>query len=198
VPSPNARTPGKARRGKALAGTTGTDGLFLLERQWCQVRQALEGLSCAERWHGGLPVLLLERCWLRLSQVAVADLATHLPPDCSLDAPELHRYRELLAEGLPSWEAQRLCWEDFGAEACREALRLYWAAQERGTQGWTLETYLDLLKEYRRRFELPGSRRLPLLVLARRQSPVHGDGHRLIWLGPDGTGVRPPMRHTCP
>ena len=198
MPSSNARPPGKARRGKALPGTATHDGLFLLERQWCQVRQALEELSASERWHGGLPVLLLERCWLRLSRVAVADLATHLPPDCSHDAPELRRYRELMAGGLPSWEAQRLCWEEFGAEACRDALRLYWAAQERGTRGWTLETYLDLLKDYRRRFELPCGRCLPLLVLARRQSPAHSDRHRLIWLGPDGAGERPPMRHTCP
>ena len=174
------------------------NGLFLLERQWSQVRQAQEELNRSERWHGGLPVLLLERCWLRLSRVAVEDLANRLPPDCSQEAPELRRYRELVADGLPAWEAQRLCWEDFGADACRQALRHYWSAQERGTQGWTLETYLDLLKEYRRRFDLSGSRTLPLLVLARRQRPACRDRHRLLWLGPDGSGSRPSMRDTCP
>jgi hypothetical protein len=198
VPSPNARAD-KARRGHTRAGPpAASDGLFLLERHWHQVRQALEELRRSEQWHGGLPVLLLERCWLRLSQVAVGDLAMRLPPDCSLEAPELRRYRELLADGLPSWEAQRMCWEDFGADACREALRHYWAAQERGSQGWTLETYLDLLKEYRLRFERAGGPTLPLLVLARRPNPSCRDRHRLLWLGPDAAGARTSMRDTCP
>jgi hypothetical protein len=174
------------------------DGLFLLEEHWCRVHQAHAELRRSGAWHGGLPVLLLERCWLRLSRVAVADLASHLPPDCSQEAPELRRYRELLAAGLTAWQAERLCWEDFGPEACRQALRNFWAAQERGTRGWTLETYLDLLREYRRRFERDGARPLPLLVLARPESGSRGEDHRLLWLEPDGAGDRRSMRDTCP
>jgi hypothetical protein len=174
------------------------EGLFLLEEQWQQVRRAQDELRRSDRWHGALPVLLLERCWLRLSRVAVADLANRLPPDCSQEAPELRRYRELVAAGRPAWEAERLCWEDFGADACRQALRNFWAAQERGTQGWTLETYLDLLRDYRRRFEQEECRPLPLLVLARRQGTAPRGRHRLLWLEPDGAGARPSMRDTCP
>ncbi len=188
--------PSDARSGAAATA----DGLFLLEKQWRQVRQAQAELRRSDRWHGGLPVLLLERCWLRLSRVAVADLAHRLPPDCSQEAPELRRYRELVAEGLSAWEAERLCWEDFGADACRQALRNFWAAQERGPQGWTLETYLDFLNQYRRRFELGEGRPrpLPLLVLARRQGPARPGRHRLLWLEPDGAGGRRSMRDTCP
>jgi hypothetical protein len=188
VPSSDARA--------GLAATV--DGLFLLQDHLLELRRAHEELRSSDHWHGGLPVLLLERCWLRLSRVSVEDLAQRLPPDCSQEAPELCRYRELVAAGRSPWEAERLCWEDFGAEACREALRKFWTAQERGTQGWTLETYLDLLQQYRQRFALEAPRPVPLLVLARRQGPLRHGRHRLLWLGPDAAEARPSMRHTCP
>ena len=184
---------------EARAGLAATvDGLFLLESRGLELRRAHDALREAGHWHGGLPVLLLERCWLRLSRVSVEHLAQRLPPDCSQEAPELRRYRELVAAGCSAWEAERLCWEDFGADACREALRKFWAAQERGTQGWTLETYLDLLQQYRQRFALDDPRPVPLLVLARRESPGRRDRHRLLWLGPGAAGGRPSMRDTCP
>lgn len=174
------------------------EDLFLLDQHRRQLRQAQAELDRSERWHGGLPVLLLERCWLRLQGVTVETLAQRLPPDCSQAAPELCRYRELLAAGLSAWEAERSCWEDFGAQACREALRRFWAAQERGTQGWTLETYLELLHQYRRRFHQETPRSVPLLVLARRDAGSRLERHRLLWLGPEAARERPPMRDTCP
>ncbi|MCP9899229.1 hypothetical protein KBZ12_00830 [Cyanobium sp. Cruz CV13-4-11] len=186
--------PSDARAG--LAATV--DGLFLLADHLQELRHALEELGSCDHWHGGLPVLLLERCWLRLSRVSVEHLAQRLPPDCSQEAPELCRYRELVAAGLSGWEAERVCWEDYGAEACREALRKYWSAQERGTQGWTLETYLDLLQQYRQRFALERPRPVPLLVLARREGAACLGRHRLLWLGPEAAGGRPSMRDTCP
>ncbi|MEA5390398.1 hypothetical protein VB738_03890 [Cyanobium gracile UHCC 0139] len=183
----------------ARSGPAATvDGLFLLDPHREELRRALRELEASDHWHGGLPVLLLERCWLRLSRVPVEHLARRLPPDCSQEAPELRRYRELLAAGRPAWEAQRICWEDFGADACREALRKFWDAQERGTQGWTLETYLDLLQQYRRRFDTGGPRPVPLLVLARRDGSAQRGRHRLLWLGPDAAAGRTSMRDTCP
>lgn len=174
------------------------DGLFLLDHHRQELVLALRELERSDRWHGGLPVLLLERCWLRLSRVAVEQLAERLPPDCSQEAPELRRYRELVAAGHPSWEAERLCWDEFGAEACREALRKFWTAQERCTLGWTLETYLELLQQYRARFAAGGPRPVPLLVLARRHGEARRGRHRLLWLGPDAAAGRPSMRDTCP
>jgi hypothetical protein len=194
VPSSDARDGNAATPGQVVT----QDGLFLLEPHLEELRRALQELEGSDHWHGGLPVLLLERCWLRLSRVAVEHLASRLPPDCSQEAPELRRYRELVAAGRPAWEAERLCWEDFGADACREALRKFWAAQERGTQGWTLETYLDLLQQYRRRFAAGGPRPVPLLVLARRDGRARRGRHRLLWLGPDAAAGRTSMRDTCP
>ena len=88
------------------AGRAATlDGLFLLEDQLLELRRAHWEVHRSDHWHGGLPVLLLERCWLRLSRVSVEHLAQRLPPDCSQEAPELCLYRELVAAGRSPWEA---------------------------------------------------------------------------------------------
>lgn len=165
-------------------------------RQREQVRRRCAELRTAAQWHGGLPVLLLERCWLRLETVAIEQLAQRLPPDGSWDAPELVHYRSLLRQGHPPAVAEQLCWLEFGPEACHEAQRRLWKAQEEGRQAWTLQRYLDLLQDYRRRFARPDTRALPLLVLARAGEPG-SDAHSLHWLSVDrGDPVRP-MRHTC-
>lgn len=161
-------------------------------------RQLLQGwmaeLGQAREWSGSLPVALLERCWLRLRAIPVAELALALPPDASAAAPELERYRELVGAGLSAWSAQMHCWQEFGAASCQQAQRRFWQCQERGNHGWTLADYADLVDRYRRSVEGAGAegsgRRLPLLVLAR---PASGEAHQLHWLEPLGS----PMRHTC-
>ncbi len=145
-------------------------------------------------------MLLLDRCWLRLTVVTVAALPSRLPPDASGEAPELARYQELRRDGLGSWEAQQRCWEEFGTEACRQAQVRFWRAQERGNRGWTLERYLALRSEYRFRWESPRPRALPMLVLARSglsTSGNDGEDHRLLWLCPGADGNGGTMRHTC-
>ena len=142
-------------------------------------------------WHGQLPVLVLERCWLQLRVVPVQELATQVPPDSSGDAPELSRFRQLREQGLDSLAAQEQCWQEFGRAACSEALRRFWRAQEQGNHGWTLERYLQLLDHYRQSIERPGAKPLPLLVLARAGS---GDSHQLQWYWPNV----PSVGHTCP
>jgi hypothetical protein len=148
-------------------------------------------------WDGRLPVLVLDRCWLRLSCLPVEELARHLPPDGSREAPELERYRQLLRDGHPPWQAEQLCWQEFGARACREALRRYWRCLDGGNRGWTLRRYLELLSAYRRRFERERPRPLPLLVLARAAEDPRRARHRLLWLRPGGAGAATAMRHTC-
>ncbi len=164
----------------------------------CQ-RQQLNGWIAELRqgpgWSGHLPVALLERCWLRLRAIPVAELALELPPDASAAAPELERYRQLLGAGLPAWSAQMHCWQEFGAASCQQAQRRFWQRQEQGNHGWTLARYVALIEAYRRSVESPDlggtPRRLPLLVLAR---PASREAHQLHWLEPLGS----PMRHTCP
>ena len=151
----------------------------------------LEQLQHERSWDGARPVLLLNRCWLQLEPVPVAELSRRLPPDCSAEAPELRRYRELLEQGASDLKAQECCWQEFGRSACAEALRRFWREQERGNRGWTLAAYLALVRDYRRQLEQAGPTPMPLLVLARPDSP---EPHQLLWCWP----VPPFMRHTCP
>ena len=164
---------------------------FLPDRPKGQLELLLESQQQQRHWHGQLPVVLLDRCWLRLQVLPVEQLCSVLPPDSSGDAPELVRFRELLRQGMSSLEAQDQCWQDFGREPCSEALRRFWAAQERGNRGWTLQVYLDWLQRYRLGIEGEGPKPLPLVVLAR---PDGREAHQLVWHWP----VSQPMRHTCP
>ena len=161
------------------------------------MERRLEELAAAPAWHGDLPVLLLERCWLRLSCLGVELLLERLPPDGSRDAPELRRWRELTADGFSAHAAQQQCWQEFGSEACQAALHRFWRVQERGDHGWTHDSYLRLMSEYRRRFDLSGPRSLPLLVLARADDQHRHEPHRLHWLTATPGESEGPMRHTC-
>lgn len=164
--------------------------LLPLERHRQQAGAQLTVVRAAQRFDGALPVLVLDRCWLRLEVVAVKDLAGQLPPDASAEAPELVRFRQLRDEGIGALGAEQRCWDEFGRQACQGALRRFWRAQDRGNNGWTLERYLAFLRSYRQTFETPAGSALPLIVLAR---PGDGRTHRLHWLGQAST----PMRHTC-
>lgn len=163
---------------------------WLTPGQRQQLHGCLEELGRAPGWSGALPVVLLERCWLRLRRLTVAELACRLPPDAAAEAPELARYRELVAGGLSGWAAELRCWDEFGASSCQAAQRRLWQRQEQGNHGWTLERYGDLVRTYRHSVETAGPRRLPLLVLARPDSP---EPHQLHWLSAKGVS----MRHTC-
>lgn len=155
-----------------------------------QADTLLEQQQLQTRWHNDLPVLLLDRCWLQLQPVPVAELAQVLPPDSSAEAPELVRFRELRQQGLQHLEAQELCWQEFGRESCSEALRRFWHAQERGNHGWTFSAYLHLLERYRHLLLGEGPSPIPLLVLARSGS---AEQHRLHWCWPSSSAVG----HTC-
>jgi hypothetical protein len=162
----------------------------LTPRLQLQADQLLEEQQRQNNWHGGLPVVLLDRCWLRLQVVPVDRLAAVLPPDSSGEAPELVRFRTLINAGIPRLEAQERCWREFGREPCSSALQRFWQAQERGNHGWTLEAYLHLIERYRHHLQAEGPTPLPLLVLARGGSP---EQHRLHWCWP----LTPSIGHTC-
>lgn len=156
-------------------------------------RRQLQGwqaeLARADGWCGELPVVVHERCWLRLRAVPVGELARQWPPDCSAEAPELARYRERVHSGEDPWLAELHCWEEFGQRACQQAQHLYWQQQARNP-GWTLASYEALLVRYRQQMQRAAPRALPLLQLPRSFSP---EPHRVLWLKP----LRPSMRHTC-
>lgn len=175
----------------------GAMGLGLTDRHWQAIRRHHNQLQRGSRWDGSQPVLLLDRCWLRLTCVPVQDLARRLPPDSSQEAPELVRYRQLRAEGHAAWQAEQLCWDEYGAAACRQALLRYWQTREHGGD-WSLERYLDLIGDYRHRFHLERPRPLPLLVLARQSRQGAAAVERLQWLCPGADGSGGSMRHTCP
>lgn len=164
---------------------------LLTPRLQQQADQLLTQQQHQQRWHADLPVLLLDRCWLQLQVVPVAQLARVLPPDSSAEAPELVLYRTLRRSGIDALAAEERCWQEFGRQACSEALRRYWLAQEQGNHGWTMAAYLDLLDRYRLHLECSGPRPIPMLVLAR---PGSSEEHRLRWCWPPGS---PAMRHTC-
>jgi hypothetical protein len=153
----------------------------LTPRLQAQVDRLLVQQQQQHRWHGQLPVLLLERCWLRLQVVALADLTRLLPPDSSAEAPELVLFRTLVQQGVPRLEAQERCWQEFGREPCSQALQRFWQAQEQGNHGWTFSSYLHLLERYRQQLLAPGPTPLPLLVLARHDS---AEQHHLQWCWP--------------
>jgi hypothetical protein len=146
-----------------------------------EVDALLQTQQQQQRWHGALPVLLLDRCWLQLQRVGVEELARALPPDSTGDAPELVMFRAWRQQGLDPLQAQERIWQEFGRESCSLALRRFWQAQERGHQGWTLSAYLQLLERYRQLLEADGPTPIPLLVLAREGSAEH---HRLHWCWP--------------
>lgn len=147
--------------------------------QQAHVQQLLAEQQGQASWHGGVPVLVLERCWLRLRATPVEQLARLLPPDSTAEAPELVRFRELRQQGLSEGAAQAHCWEEFGPAACQLALRRHWQALEGPHHGWTLDAYLTFLRTYRARFAAGQERPLPLLVLGRRGSQ---EPHRIHWL----------------
>lgn len=200
--SGGARTDGPISRGPMGSPALSAQLPTLTQAQRLQADASLAFLQEVRAWNGSLPVLLLNRCWLRLTVLPIERLALELPPDLSRAAPELERYRQLMEGGWPAWQAQQQCWLEFGAEACQQALRRFWQAQEHPCHGWTLQRYLEFLTEYRHRFASQRPRPVPLLVLARPSGrpfcSATVEEHGLFWLRPDLRIDERAMRHTCP
>ena len=151
-----------------VEATTSTDPLrALTSTQLEGLGQILERLNAQPAWSWSLPVLLHERCWLRLSHVPLRNLNQVLPPDVNEDAPELASFRALVADGLDPLSAQQHCWQDFGMEDCCRALRQYWLSREQPGHDWTFQHYLELVSTYRTKVE-NGQPAIPMVVLPRR------------------------------
>ena len=142
--------------------------LPLLPRLQQQLKICQARVMDADEWHGNLPVPVLDRSWLQLEVIGVGQVLERFPADSSVHAPELIRFRSLLQQNMPADEAEQQCWDEFGPEACHLALRRFWLSQQRPTQLWSLEDYLELMGRYRDSFR-EESRVMPLLVLPRRE-----------------------------
>ena len=161
----------------------------LTELQKRGLIEVLDEVRRADGWSWQLPVLLRERCWLRLSRTPLTELHRLLPPDGRDEAPELMHYRRLLQQGMDPLVAQQSCWQDFGMEDCQRALQEFWSSRDSGIHGWTAQSYRQLVSSYRERIER-GITAVPMLVLARKSSV---ECHQLLWI----TETTPVMRHTC-
>jgi hypothetical protein len=158
--------------------------LPLLQSLQGQLQRCQQQLHHEKKWHAKLPVLLLNRCWLKLETLTVSQLLARLPVDSSAHAPELVRFRQLMNVGLAVAEAEQSCWEEFGADACHLALRRYWQEQQQPQQLWSLEEYLALMGRYRQGIEA-GLAELPLLLMPRPQDPQRLSCHWYPGLAPD-------------
>ena len=150
----------------------------LTEAQVLGLQDVLADRRAAAEWTWDFPVLLRNRCWLRLDRIPLRQLQTVLPPDGREEAPELMHYRRLLADGVNPLVAQQVCWHDFGMEDCQRALHGFWQSQECRPHGWTASRYRQLVGAYRERFER-GVMSVPMLVLARTGS---AETHQLHWI----------------
>ena len=150
----------------------------LTDRQQKGLIDVLDEVRHADVWSWQLPVLLRERCWLRLSRTSLTELHRLLPPDGRDEAPELMHYRQLLQQGMDPLLAQQSCWHEFGMEDCQRALQNYWSSRENAIHGWTAQRYRFLVSSYRERIErrIPA---VPMLVLARKNS---FECHQLLWI----------------
>lgn len=153
-----------------LAGLTTTQRLGL--------RDVLQDVGKTGAWSWELPVLLRDRCWLRLDRIRLSQLMRHLPPDGRDEAPELMHYRQLIAEGIDPLLAQQTCWQEFGMEDCQRALQAYWQGRDRTNHGWSARRYRQLVSLYRDHFER-GEATVPMLVLARRET---AEEHEIHWI----------------
>ena len=153
-----------------LEGLTGTQQLGL--------RDVLLDVRNAGGWSWDLPVLLRDRCWLRLDRIRLSQLVRQLPPDGRDEAPELFHYRKLRAEGIDPLLAEQSCWQEFGMEDCQRALHAYWASRDRNHYGWSANRYRQLVGLYRDRIN-QGMTTVPMLILARRES---AEEHQIHWI----------------
>ena len=110
----------------------------LTRRQLQGLHNLLSDVHSSLAWSWQLPVLIRQRCWLRLEMIELGNLHRWLPPDGCEEAPELCRYRELVAQGWSPLQAQEQCWQEFGDDDCRTALQRFWASQHDRKHDWTV------------------------------------------------------------
>ena len=168
----------KEQVGKEQVSSNSPPLAGLTKTQLLGLNDVLLDVRKADCWSWELPVLVRDRCWLRLDRIALSDLTRYLPPDGRDEAPELTHYRLLMAEGVDPLLAPQTCWQEFGMEDCQRALLAYWQSSAQTNHGWTASRYRQLVSRDRTRVERDITT-VPMLVLARRESEEH---HQIHWI----------------
>ena len=154
-----------------------TKSFYCSTRQRNQILMTLDSISQKD-WSYNHPVFLLDRCWLRLEEICLAQLGERLIYDNSLNSPELVKYNKHIREGTNNLLAVQKCWHEFGMQDFHRALRNHWDWKERGNNGWTFDKYLYLIKYYKTAIE-KSNILIPLIILARKDSK---ENHVLKWV----------------
>ncbi len=134
-----------------------------------------------EDWSFDLPVLLLDRPWLKLEKLSLAELFFRIPPDFSEELPEIIFYNELIKQGKTLLTAAQECWYEFGMEDFYRALRHRWTVVDCGNNGWTYKKYIALINQYQFNIE-KAINKIPLIILA---YPDSKENHKLLWIQKD-------------
>ena len=79
----------------------------LTSRQRLGLQDLLVSVETTGTWSWDLPVLIRQRCWLRLEYIRLDQLHRWLPPDARGEAPELVHYRRLRVHGMTEIEAEQ-------------------------------------------------------------------------------------------
>ena len=151
---------------------------FCLSHKHQKLTQLILNEKYNKTWSFNLPVLILDRCWLRLDKLELKDLLIRLPPDLSHEAPEMLRYQELIKEGKPLILAAQQCWDEYGIECFYLALRNRWLKEDIGNNGWTYKKYMELINTYKNNVG-KSLISIPLIILAYRDS---NDNHKVVWI----------------
>ncbi len=147
------------------------------ERHKKQIDQSLNNLK-GKVWTFNFPILLLNRCWLKLETITASELPIRLPPDNSEEAPELAKFHQLINAGENDLLALQKCWDEFGIEDFHRALRNSWDCKANGNNGWTFKKYISTIGQYRQSIAL-NQLTIPLILLGRQHSK---EDHIVQWI----------------
>ncbi len=154
-----------------------TRSYIYTQKQYQLIESSLKQLDGAT-WDFNLPVLILNRSWLRLEKIKLCDLSKRIPPDNSKEAPELVHYYQLIEKGRDPYLAVQECWWEFGMEDFHKALRNYWVNKERGNYDWTFKKYMSLTVKYKSYIER-SIISMPIIILGNKS---FNENHKIEWL----------------
>ena len=171
-----------------------TDGFDPLEgltqRQRLGLQELMAAVDQTHSWSWNMPVLIRQRCWLRLDCISLGQLNSVGSPRTLGRKPLNWCISASCAPtGCRRWRPNKPAGRNSEWTAVSRPFTATGTVAMHRRQPWTSHHFLELVTLYRRSFEV-GQTRIPMLVLPRIDSVT---GHQLHWLSISP----PPMRHTC-